>query len=262
MGSACILPHSRQRFWSRHPDIFDCKQTFEALRIRTDDVARLHEQFEDIDQDGSSRISLEEFFAWSGLRKSVFGKRVFSLFDDDGSGELDFREFVVSLWNYLTADKLSLISFAFDVYDADRSGTIDTTEFGSMLKEVYGEKMKTNSHAIKIQEKIKNFSGISPGQVSKHEFVSFCRTHPALLFPTFQIQKSLQQSVCGEHFWDRLGRARVNDFGEKNVDIEWLRSGTFQRSTLLHVRSPTSPRPVRLYFHRPSHYEERIRSSR
>ena len=36
-------------------------------------------------------------------------KRFFSLFDTDKNGELDFTEFVMCTWNYLTLDDICLI---------------------------------------------------------------------------------------------------------------------------------------------------------
>lgn len=61
------------------------------------------------------------------------------IFDEDGSGSIDFREFVMSLWNYCTLSKAALIMFAFDLYDNDNSGEIDIGEVELLLKEVrYG----------------------------------------------------------------------------------------------------------------------------
>lgn len=37
------------------------------------------------------------------------GKRFFLLFDTDRNGELDFTEFVMCTWNYLTLDDICLI---------------------------------------------------------------------------------------------------------------------------------------------------------
>ena len=56
---------------------------------------------------------------YTTLQPSKFTKRVFSIMDEDGSGEIDFREFVIALWNYCTLGKAALILFAFDLYDND-----------------------------------------------------------------------------------------------------------------------------------------------
>ncbi|CAN0051565.1 unnamed protein product, partial [Ectocarpus sp. 12 AP-2014] len=91
-----------------------------------------------IDEDKSGEISLWELFEALDMKQSKFTKRIFRIFDEDGSGSVDFREFVMSLWNYCTLSKAALIMFAFDLYDNDNSGEIDIGEVELLLKEVYG----------------------------------------------------------------------------------------------------------------------------
>jgi Ca2+-binding EF-hand superfamily protein len=54
----------------------------------------------------------------------------------DGSGEVDFQEFVIAIWNYCSFSQPALITFAFDLYDNDSSGNIDVSEGQRMLREV------------------------------------------------------------------------------------------------------------------------------
>jgi hypothetical protein len=47
---------------------------------------------------GSGSISLDEFFSFfKGMKASPFGRRMFTIFDVDKSGEIDFKEFVMSV---------------------------------------------------------------------------------------------------------------------------------------------------------------------
>ena len=41
------------------------------------------------------------------------------------SGEIDFREFVICVWNYCTFSLKSLCQFAFSLFDLDGSGVLD-----------------------------------------------------------------------------------------------------------------------------------------
>jgi len=169
MGAICTK--SDEAFWRHHHSIQKYRKTFEALRVNTSDVERIFHAFKEIDLDGSNSISIDEFFNHFELKRSKFSVRCFTIFDEDGSAELDFREFGVSLWNYCTQDQLALISFAFDLYDLDNSGSIDIDELTQMLTEVYGDRVEHNTHAQNIKKKIKSYSGIMPGQISKPEFV-------------------------------------------------------------------------------------------
>lgn len=106
-------------------------------------------------------------------------ERFFSLFDADDNGELDFTEFVMCTWNYLTLDQICLIDLgkfahhilssapslyvhltrtaqasilsswthilndahvcalpAFQMYDFEESGSLDSFDVGKILMEV------------------------------------------------------------------------------------------------------------------------------
>jgi hypothetical protein len=60
------------------------------------------------DMDGSGSIALAELLTHIDLERTAFTVKIFSIFDDDKSGEIDFKEFVMSLWNYCTLTKSTL----------------------------------------------------------------------------------------------------------------------------------------------------------
>lgn len=104
-----------------------------------------------IDEDNSNEVSLEEFYGFMKLERSPWMDRVFTIMggllrpplvadgegpasrapaarpiaDEDQSGEIDFREFVVCCWNYCSFDMLSLVTFAFNMFDLDGSGELE-----------------------------------------------------------------------------------------------------------------------------------------
>lgn len=51
---------------------------------------------------------IHQLLMFLDVERTRFTKRIFSIFDDDKSGEIDFREFVLSIWNYCTLGKTSL----------------------------------------------------------------------------------------------------------------------------------------------------------
>ena len=182
-------------------------RVFKALDIYAKSIERLYEVFVQIDRDGSGEISVTEFFRYFSHKrrfpkKSKFAKRVFAIMDADGSGELDFCEFVISLWNFCTFTKPSLIRFSFELYDTDASGYLDAPEIKLILREVYGkDKYKTGQAAKFILDTVeKMIENGSPG-LNIADFCEFCRHHPALLFPAFELQQALQQNVLGSQFW-------------------------------------------------------------
>ncbi len=115
---------------------------FEALQLNPSDIGRLLNIFRRVDCDHGGAVGLSELLVHINLDQSTFTESVFTLFDQDGSGELDFREFVCSLWNYCTLNRHTLDLFAFDLYDADKSGVLSVVEIGHMLSDIYGEHYK------------------------------------------------------------------------------------------------------------------------
>ena len=145
-----------------------------------------------IDSDRSGNLDIEEMFRFLELETSKFTKRIFSIFDEDNSGEIDFREFVISLWSYCTLGKPALIMFAFDLYDNDGSGEIDLREVEGMLKEIYGRQFDTNPHARSIFFKIQKLGGGRLGsEITIDQFREFVRFEPF-----FFVQRYVSFSHC------------------------------------------------------------------
>lgn len=81
---------------------------FSALQLTKNELERLYKIFCRVDVDGSGSIALAELLAHIDVERTKFTERTFSIFDEDGSGEIDFREFVLSMWNYCTLTKATL----------------------------------------------------------------------------------------------------------------------------------------------------------
>ena len=84
------------------PKIRLWQKTFEALCLTENDVGRLYKIFRKIDKDSSFSIEVLELLMYLDIERTPFTKSAFSIFDDDKSGSIDFREYVCALWNYCT----------------------------------------------------------------------------------------------------------------------------------------------------------------
>lgn len=78
--------------------------------------------------DGDGELDSLELLMFLDRERTRFTERLFGLMDTDASGAIDFRELVVSLWNYCTLDSASLMLFCFDLLDEDSSGTLEVAE--------------------------------------------------------------------------------------------------------------------------------------
>lgn len=138
------------------------KKTYHALQISDSEVYKLYKKFRKVDMDNSGTIDVVELLTVIDVERKPFSEQVFSVFDEDKSGKIDFNEFVLSLWNYCTLSRVtlgrntsslsssidlsffSLAMFAFDLYDRDSSGFLEEKDLYLMLKDIYGK--DGNSH--------------------------------------------------------------------------------------------------------------------
>lgn len=103
---------------------------------------QLRARFDDLDEDGSGKVDLPEFMAFSlreALRRSK-GRAVdlFRIWDEDGSGYIDVNEFgkaVVALGFVAGRHDVKRL---FDTFDEDRSGQIDYKEMAAVLRKGNG----------------------------------------------------------------------------------------------------------------------------
>lgn len=81
---------------------------YKLLQLSQNDVGKLFNIFNAMDANGGGTIDLCELLAHIDLPRTAFTTKVFSIFDDNNSGAIDFKEFVLALWNYCTLTKGTL----------------------------------------------------------------------------------------------------------------------------------------------------------
>ena len=71
-------------------------------------------RFEKLDLDNSGALSVEEFMSLPELQQNPLVQRVIDIFDEDGNGEVDFKEFIQGVSQFsVKGDKSSKLKFAF-----------------------------------------------------------------------------------------------------------------------------------------------------
>jgi Ca2+-binding EF-hand superfamily protein len=101
---------------------------FRALGLSVEQLKALHQCFTSMDLESYGTLQLHDLLMRCDLERTAFTERVFRALDGGKGGEIEFKEFVVSLWNYATLDKNAICAFAYDLYDNDSSGSIDIAE--------------------------------------------------------------------------------------------------------------------------------------
>ena len=78
------------------------------------------------------QIDMSEMFSYFRLEDNILHRKLFSYFDEDGSGYLNFAEFTCTLWNFLTSKSLGLIFF-----NMVRQFTLSHTHTHTVVRAVY-----------------------------------------------------------------------------------------------------------------------------
>lgn len=212
------------------PQIRPFKQTCELLRFSDSEVGRFYKLFKSIDSNDSESVDITELCCHLRVEKTRFNRRLFGLMDYDGSGELNFEEFMVGIWNYCSLSDNMFEHFAFELYDIDHSGNIDMSEANLMVKDMYGEDLEHNFHAKLALQKLHE---LDVNCLEFPAFFDFVRAHKAMLYPAYSLQLNVKKYFLGKSFWKRQARnRRLMSNGQYKSVVDILGRGWKRDSTV------------------------------
>lgn len=108
--------------------------TYPLFAVDADEIRRLGKRFRKLDLDNSGALSVDEFMSLPELQQNPLVQRVIDIFDADGNGEVDFKEFIQGVSQFsVKGDKLSKLRFAFRIYDMDNDGYISNGELFQVI---------------------------------------------------------------------------------------------------------------------------------
>ncbi|XP_067941390.1 calcineurin subunit B type 1 [Watersipora subatra] len=140
--------------------------TFDSEEIR-----RLGKRFKKLDLDNSGSLSVAEFMSLPELQQNPLVQRVIDVFDRDGNGEVDFKEFIEGVSQFsVKGDKESKLKFAFKIYDMDKDGYISNGELFQVLKMMVGTNLKDTQLQQIVDKTIIFADKDGDGKISFQEF--------------------------------------------------------------------------------------------
>ncbi|XP_029031489.1 calcineurin subunit B type 1-like [Betta splendens] len=136
-----------------------------------DEIKRLGKRFKKLDLDNSGSLSVEEFMSLPELQQNPLVQRVIDIFDTDGNGEVDFKEFIEGVSQFsVKGDKEQKLRFAFRIYDMDKDGYISNGELFQVLKMMVGNNLKDTQLQQIVDKTIINADKDGDGRISFEEF--------------------------------------------------------------------------------------------
>lgn len=136
-----------------------------------EEIRRLGKRFKKLDLDNSGSLSVEEFMSLPELQQNPLVQRVIDIFDTDGNGEVDFKEFIHGVSQFsVKGDKESKLRFAFKIYDIDDDGYISNGELFQVLKIMVGSNLKDHQLQQIVDKTIIFADKDGDGKISFEEF--------------------------------------------------------------------------------------------
>jgi Ca2+-binding EF-hand superfamily protein len=178
-----------------------------------------YKEFCEIDVNFTGVITMTEFHEFFDLDKTDFTAKTFKIMDRgnsahaatrppsnccdvttpdtaDGSNQIDFVEFIFSIYNYCTFSWDGLVRYTFDLHDLNGTNELTMGQIHEMVSVLYGAEI--NDRAEKALKKIDTNND---GSITWAEFRDNARRFPVLLFPAFHVQEEIRKKVFGPVFW-------------------------------------------------------------
>lgn len=159
------------------PFIIDNEITFETIKQSFYDFIDLPKE-----KRLYSKLKFLDFCKIMKIEPITEYKNMHSLYDNEETGELDIKEFLLSLMNFIPIDKELRVKFSFEMFDETKSGFITRKEIEEILRG--NHMLSINSVKRKAETIMRQAHTDENGQLTLKEFLIVSKKFPNILFPT------------------------------------------------------------------------------
>jgi len=200
MGGKTLLKFFHEDTWPALQDLLERvdmneNSGFEVFKV----FART-----DVNEDGL--VDLNECFRYLGGKRTKFTERILyseSTVDEVGDiiSGLNFKNFLIAIWNYCTLTPAGVARYCFEIFDVDETDMLEKPDLIAMFKMLF--------NTDDFEEDYVNIYGFDQyPKVSKENFCTISAKKPYLIQPALDYQNVLRRRVGGKIMWAHLTKHR------------------------------------------------------
>mmetsp|Transcript_41066 Transcript_41066/g.41947 ORF Transcript_41066/g.41947 Transcript_41066/m.41947 type:complete len:286 (+) Transcript_41066:89-946(+) len=200
---------------NENPQLRAHEKFFSSLGLYVRDVRKLfHKVFQRLDTRNEGVVPLVEILVFFNLERTPFVERLFlSVAAASNNAQLiDFKTFVIVIWNICTLNTADLGCFAIQYYSGGNLESVISCDVCTLIREIYGDKYQTNPFATGVIGKLLQQYGETG--VLNDQNIKHCEQNAAITHPLYQLRNSLVIKSLGARVWGRLRRRRVALLGD------------------------------------------------
>ena len=182
-----------------------------TLQVKQNQLDRLFHEFFKLSGEDDYKVDVEAFCAYHQVEYSPWIDLFFQMTEPDKSGEMDFYQYLVCSWNFLSTEKDNLAAMIFNIFDVDTAGVLEAFEVKFILQLIHGF-----NPGIFARWAIEKLDYNEDGLVTIAEFVLLTRHHTVLLVPLVNLRKTIRKKLVHSRFWREMASTRARSFGSHN----------------------------------------------
>lgn len=218
---ARLMIRSKKKNLPHRTGLVEFAKLHDKLGLSWDQVSESLDKFADIAKNQDGKIGIDEFAAYLGLPVSPAITEVFNLYDRNGSGGIDFREYVIGLSLVSQpANSDQTLRRAFEIFDERKEGFITFAEGKHILENAF------EMSDEEVSDLFKKIDKNNTGKIYYEEFSDFIKEKPeyAKLFLTYEQLKENEDSESSEAHMDeedsQINSAEENTTRVRKINVQ------------------------------------------
>jgi len=149
-------------------------------------------------------LTMDLIYFYIDEENARFLNKLFSLFGKT----LNFRCFVLALWDFCSIPFGNLAYYFFDLYDENKNGVLDVGEVKNMFTDIFGDNFKNDKNALQVHLDLEEIGLSIKSRLNKKDFLHFTSNHQFLLQHAVKIHSKLRSRIVGPNFWENINAQR------------------------------------------------------